>query len=73
MDRWDRKTDFGCDSCMFYVPKKKHSTSGDSTVPSLEGRCRRNAPTLKGYPVVFADDWCGEHKRGSNPVREVQG
>lgn len=59
MDQWDRKTDFGCCSCMFYVPKI------DNT-----GRCRRNAPTLKGYPVVYRDDWCGEHKKGSNPVRD---
>ncbi len=64
MDKWDRKTNFGCDSCMFYVPKKEHS-EGDS-----EGRCRRSAPTMKGYPVVFSVDWCGEHKRGSNPVRD---
>lgn len=70
MDKWDRKTDFGCSSCMFYVPKKQHSTSGDPTAPSCEGRCRRHAPTMKGYPVVFLEDWCGEHKRGSNPVRD---
>lgn len=64
MDKWDRKTDFGCNSCMFYVPKIEHAV-GDS-----EGRCRRSAPTMKGYPVVFGVDWCGEHKRGSNPVRD---
>lgn len=64
MDKWDRKTDFGCSSCMFYVPKIEHA-EGDS-----EGRCRRSAPTMKGYPVVFSVDWCGEHKRGSNPVRD---
>ena len=58
-DKWDRKTNFGCDSCMFYVPKKDN-----------EGRCRRNAPTMKGYPVVYIDDWCGEHKKGSNPIRD---
>ena len=60
MDKWDRKTDFNCDSCMFYVPKTEKS-----------GRCRRNAPTMKGFPVVYGDaDWCGEHKIGSNPVRD---
>lgn len=69
MDKWDRKTDFGCNSCMFFVPKKEHSTSGDPTAPVLEGRCRRRAPTMNGYPVVFIEDWCGDHKRGSNPVR----
>jgi hypothetical protein len=66
MDKWDRKTDFGCNSCMFYVPKIEHG-SGKG-----EGRCRFNAPTMKGYPVVFSVDWCGQHKRGSNPVRDTK-
>lgn len=26
------------------------------------GRCRKHAPTLNGYPVVFEIDWCGDHK-----------
>jgi hypothetical protein len=26
------------------------------------GRCRRHAPTMSGYPVVFKNDWCGDHK-----------
>jgi hypothetical protein len=64
MDQWDRKTNFGCNSCMFYVPKIEHSAGAG------EGRCRRSSPTMKGYPVVFDNDWCGEHKRGSNPVRD---
>lgn len=59
IDKWDRITGFGCYTCMFYVPKK-----------DTFGRCRRNAPTMKGYPVVYGDDWCGEHKKGSNPIRD---
>jgi len=55
---------------MFYVPKKHHSSVPPTGGPAEEGRCRRYAPSMKGYPVVFADDWCGEHKRGSNPVRD---
>ncbi len=66
MDQWDRKTDFGCGSCMSYVPKKQHAADK----ATKEGRCRHNAPTMNGYPVVFPDDWCGQHKRGSNPVRD---
>lgn len=63
MDKWDRKTNFNCESCRYYVPKKAY---GDN-----QGACRRNAPTLKGYPVVYGNaDWCGEHKIGSNPVRD---
>ena len=26
------------------------------------GRCRKNAPTIKGWPAVFVNDWCGDHK-----------
>jgi len=26
------------------------------------GRCRRHAPTLSGWPAVFVNDWCGDHK-----------
>jgi hypothetical protein len=26
------------------------------------GRCRRHAPTMSGFPVVYEDDWCGDHK-----------
>lgn len=26
------------------------------------GRCRRHAPTMNGFPVVFVNDWCGDHK-----------
>lgn len=25
-------------------------------------RCRRHAPTMSGYPAVFENDWCGDHK-----------
>ncbi len=65
MDKWDRETNFTCISCMYCVPKKK--TAKEDEVE--EGRCRRHAPTLQGYPVVkLYDDWCGDHKLGSNPV-----
>ena len=28
----------------------------------IVGRCRKHAPTMNGYPVVFMNDWCGDHK-----------
>jgi len=59
-DKWDRKTDFNCGSCMYFVPK----------VNSTAGRCRRHAPTLQGYPAVDQErDWCGDHKVGTNPLK----
>jgi hypothetical protein len=65
---------------MFYVPKeettrkpysdKKHPLIKEE-ITTYPGRCRRYAPTMKGYPVVYGNsDWCGEHKIGSNPVRD---
>ncbi len=59
MDRWDRSTGFCCESCYVYAPKDAE-----------KGRCRRYAPNMAGYPVVYIDDWCGEHKIGSNPTKE---
>lgn len=32
------------------------------------GRCRRRAPTMSGYPAVFEDDWCGDHKVDENKI-----
>jgi len=46
-DPWkNRSKGMRCETCMFYV----------------NTRCRRHAPTLQGYPAVFLDDWCGDHK-----------
>lgn len=43
-----------------------HSTALDPRGPI--GRCRRHAPTMNGYPVVFASDWCGDHKLDENAL-----
>jgi hypothetical protein len=32
------------------------------------GRCRKHAPTMGGYPVVYTNDWCGDHKLDENKV-----
>ncbi len=53
MDNWpDSKTSRQCRTCMWYVQKGM----GDI------GRCRRHAPSMSGYPVVYISDWCGDHK-----------
>jgi hypothetical protein len=47
VDLWrHRSSSMLCGSCMFF----------------LNYRCRRRAPTLDGWPAVFPDDWCGDHK-----------
>lgn len=63
-DRWDMVTGYCCSTCRFYVPKEKKGT------PQEIGRCRRNAPVMDGYPVVYAtQDFCGNHKIGTNPLK----
>jgi len=54
-DPWaNRSEGMRCKTCMWFVRK------GNPGGPI--GRCRRHAPTMSGYPVVFDTDWCGDHK-----------
>ena len=58
---WDGVTGYCCATCRFFAPGAQDK---------MMGRCRRRAPTMGGYPVVFGDvDWCGEHKIGTNPSK----
>lgn len=60
-DPWKhRSTGMKCGSCMWYAPKVR--MIGNNEAALNIGRCRRRAPTMNGYPVVFVDDWCGDHK-----------
>jgi hypothetical protein len=57
-DPWKhRSSGMTCATCMWYVEK---APTGQRT--RILGRCRRHAPTMNGYPVVFPADWCGDHK-----------
>lgn len=59
-DNWkDKATGMVCSTCTNYAPKNEYI-----------GRCRRNAPTMKGFPAVFPSDWCGEHKMNDVLVAE---
>lgn len=50
-DPWKHRTaGMVCSTCMWFVEKGEL------------GRCRRHAPTMSGYPVVYPSDWCGDHK-----------
>lgn len=47
IDNWQhRSTNMKCMSCMHFKNM----------------RCRKHAPTLNGWPAVYPDDWCGDHK-----------
>ena len=46
-DPWEHRSNgMKCKTCMWFV----------------NFRCRRHAPTMQGYPAVFENDWCGDHK-----------
>lgn len=65
VDPWKNRTSgMRCDSCIWFVPKARSTSLGNSTV----GRCRRHAPTMNGYPVVYINDWCGDHRIDENKV-----
>jgi hypothetical protein len=44
------------------LPNTAINTDKTADKPRVLGRCRRHAPTMNGYPAVFEDDWCGDHK-----------
>ena len=63
-DNWKgRTTGMICGTCVFFVEKV---TSIVQREDHFIGRCRANAPTMKGFPIVFSDDWCGYHRIDEN-------
>jgi hypothetical protein len=62
-DPWaHRAAGMRCSTCVSYVEKLNHSGAASLTIYPVIGRCRKHAPTLNGYPVVYPTDWCGDHK-----------
>jgi Pyruvate/2-oxoacid:ferredoxin oxidoreductase delta subunit len=62
-DPWiHRSKKMRCIACMYFCIKK--NLDGQSSI----GRCRRHAPTMNGFPVVFPTDWCGDHKLDENKI-----
>lgn len=46
-DNWKHRSEgMLCGKCMYFC----------------NYRCRRNAPTIAGWPAVYPTDWCGNHK-----------
>ncbi len=66
-DPWaHRSENMRCRTCMWFVPKDNEVLDGN-----VVGRCRRGAPTMDGYPVVFEHDWCGKHKLVGQPAEDL--
>lgn len=64
-DNWKhRSKGMRCESCMFFVGKDTDRPNADER--GYVGRCRRHAPTMSGWPVMFSSDWCGDHKLDEN-------
>lgn len=73
-DNWKhRSSGMACSTCMFFVEKEisrpvDPRAEGDERPPLRLGRCRRHAPTMSGFPAVFGNDWCGDHKLDENSI-----
>ena len=71
--RFDRMK---CKTCMWFAPKvaRIDPRGPDMQAPTYDvGCCRRHAPTMSGYPVVFVNDWCGDHKLDEEKPFEMVG
>jgi len=66
MDPWiHRSKGMRCASCIWYVRKESMGPACGANAHTV-GRCRRHAPSMGGYPVVFETDWCGDHRLDEN-------
>jgi Pyruvate/2-oxoacid:ferredoxin oxidoreductase delta subunit len=71
-DPWVHRSEgMRCKTCIWFVPKQVVVKEG--AINELDpiyhlGRCRRHSPTMGGYPVVFVNDWCGDHRIDENKV-----
>lgn len=52
---------------MWYVAKVPDNDKLPENYKGI-GRCRRHAPSMNGYPVVWVSDWCGDHKLDENKL-----
>lgn len=68
-DNWKNRSEgMRCKSCIWFVPKE------DKAGTINLGRCRKHAPTMGGFPVMFVNDWCGEHRLDENSyLRKAHG
>ena len=76
-DPWiDRSENMKCKTCIWFVPKapseerRRELMGGENPVFYYDlGRCRRHCPTIGGFPVVYVNDWCGDHRIDENKLK----
>lgn len=62
---WKNRTDgMRCKTCIWFAAKASVKSPATFDI----GRCRRHAPAMGGYPVVFVNDWCGDHRLDENKM-----
>jgi hypothetical protein len=67
-DQWKHRSEhMRCATCMWFVEKPLKDEMAPRDAKTV-GRCRRHAPTMGGFPVVFQGDWCGDHKLDEEKV-----
>ena len=71
-DNWVHRSEgMRCQTCMWYVSKipsdKTERIVKEDAILTV-GRCRRHAPTISGWPVMFETDFCGDHKLDENKI-----
>lgn len=65
-DPWrHRSAGMRCKTCLWFVRKEPTGLISHPAQHEI-GRCRRHAPTMGGYPVVYMTDWCGDHRLDEN-------
>jgi hypothetical protein len=58
-DMWaHRASGMVCSTCMWFLKKA-------GKIENF-GRCRKHSPTMGGFPAVYGNDWCGDHKLNEN-------
>ena len=67
-DPWrHRSAGMQCQTCIWFA--RKEPVGPIASIKAAEvGRCRRHAPTMGGYPVVYMSDWCGDHRIDENKI-----
>jgi hypothetical protein len=67
-DPWKhRARGMRCSTCIWFVVKEVDNMKV-AGIDRVLGRCRRHAPSMNGYPAVFTQDWCGDHKLDENKL-----